>query len=192
MDDPQQRFLEQVFNQTPKPTVAQKDQLASRLKVSSAVVRAWFSARRSKAKEDKLVEEQQTWAALENAHQVSPLEQAAVSHTQTVDHRAQSEASYASLARSLYAAAACMPTNDSEYEHSMPPSPAFHYGGSQAGYSPTSTTAPSFGMSDSSVMMMRSESQYSNFTTPGKWRNSLAFPSISRATSRLPTPQRAP
>ncbi|CCG81560.1 protein of unknown function [Taphrina deformans PYCC 5710] len=189
MDESQQRLLEQLFCQTPKPTVAQKEQIAAKLNVSNAVIRAWFSVRRSKAKEDKLVEEQQAWAALENAHQVCPLEQLAISQAQPVDHRAQSEASYASLARSLYAAAACMPTTENDYEPSMPPSPAFHYSGSQSAYSPTSATAPSFGMSDSSMMMMRSDSQYSNFTTPGEMADLSSFPFYQ--SSYLPTPQAA-
>lgn len=185
MDENQERLLEQMFHQTSKPTLAQKDSMAEALNLPSVVVLAWFNERRARAKEEKRIEEIQTRVALENAHQIPAHEGPRLQNNfhggsagintgsstlrRSSNHRTQSEASYASLARSLAAAAACMPSSVDavpDYDRSFPPSPVFHMGMSFPSHSPTNT---SYGGPLSSSMM-RNDSEYSCYSnvTPGE------------------------
>lgn len=161
LDDTQQRLLEHFFCQASKPTVQQREMIANQLGTTGKVVQAWFSERRVKAKADKKIEEQQTLMALENAHHVSLDEDAtAVSHSRPINYKTQSEASYASLARAISAARACLPRDEAEYDScSVPASPAFP--GASFPHYPAMES--SFDLSASS--MSRTQSQYSTFAS---------------------------
>lgn len=158
VDEYQRRTLEQLFSQTSKPSAPQREAVAEALNLPVRAVQTWFAERRTKAKADKRIEELQTRTALENAHHISSREVSAIPTNQNTNHKTQSDASYASLARSLAAAAACMPQPDALYDRSYPSSPVFHLNMGFPMYSPTNSSF------DTSASMVRSDSQYSNFS----------------------------
>lgn len=163
MDEMKQQALERFFQQNSKPTAAQRESIARALVLPGRTVQLWFAERRVRAKADKEVELQQARTALANASQMPADENIPTFPSKVpTDHSKQSAASYVSLHRSLEAARACMPPVEPIYDMSMPVSPGFHLG---MNYPMCSPTASSF---DQSSSMVRTDSEYSGFSTPGE------------------------
>ena len=108
MNEHQACTLEEYYRQSSKPTAVQRESMARVLGLHPEQVHSWFQDRRARAKAAKRIEAARTLKALETAHLPNPNHP--YQFSAPMEHRTQSaaEASYASLARSLAAAAACM------------------------------------------------------------------------------------
>lgn len=119
MDIRQRQVLEDFWRSISKPTIMQRERLALELGLEPREIQAWFQERRAQTKARKHLDEMKTLMALEAASELSMDEAGLVSMQQESRNRAlQTDASYASLHRSIAAAAACMPLDVSPMQES--------------------------------------------------------------------------
>ena len=120
MDIHQLQVLEDFWRSTSKPTIVQREKLAVELGLEAREIQAWFQERRAQTQARKHMDEMKTLMALEAATEMAHESSGGYTPTQQDAHHMamQSGASYASLQRSIAAAAASLNADMSPMQHS--------------------------------------------------------------------------